>query len=139
MLVALKDWRFSLKVNGDHNKNEILGISNSLAKYNEEANADGSSAPKILYKEGESTTAIYAVRSAGINPATGEEVFIKRNGAWTLEYDPNDKVVVGDESAWLKGAFFPMLSYKGWQLNMAFEYNFGGQYITRPVQITWRT
>ena len=127
LLVALKDWRFSLKVNGDHNKNEILGISNSLAKYNEEANADGSSAPKILYKEGESTTAIYAVRSAGINPATGEEVFIKRNGAWTLEYDPNDKVVVGDESAWLKGAFFPMLSYKGWQLNMAFEYNFGGQ------------
>lgn len=105
LLVALEDWRFSLKVNGDHNKNEILGISNSLAKYNEEANADGSSAPKILYKEGESTSAIYAVRSAGINPATGEEVFIKRNGAWTLEYDPNDKVVVGDESAWLKVRF----------------------------------
>ena len=127
LLVSTKDWRFSLKVNGDHNKNEILGISNSLAKYNEEANANASSAPKVLYKEGESTTAIYAVRSAGINPATGEEVFIKRNGAWTLEYDPNDKVVVGDENAWLKGAFFPMLSYKGWQLNMAFEYNFGGQ------------
>ena len=127
LLLSTKDWRFSIKVNGDHNKNEILGISNSLAKYNEEANADGSSSPKVLYKEGESTTAIYAVRSAGINPATGEEVFIKRNGAWTLEYDPNDKVVVGDENAWLKGAFFPMLSYRGWQINLSFEYNFGGQ------------
>ena len=111
LIVATKAWRFSLKVNGDHNKNTILGISNSLAKYNEEANADGSSAPKVLYKEGESKTAIYAVRSAGINPATGQEVFIKKNGAWTLEYDLNDKVVVGDISPWLKGAFIPMLSY----------------------------
>ena len=127
LIVSTKDWRFSLKVNGDHNKNMILGISNSLAKYNEEANADGSAAPKVLYNEGESETAIYAVRSAGINPATGQEVFIKKNGAWTLEYDLNDKVVVGDESPWMKGAFFPMLSYKGWQLNLAFEYNFGGQ------------
>lgn len=127
LIVSTKDWRFSLKVNGDHNKNTILGISNSLAKYNEEANADGSAAPKVLYNEGESETAIYAVRSAGINPATGQEVFIKKNGAWTLEYDLNDKVVVGDESPWMKGAFFPMLSYKGWQLNLAFEYNFGGQ------------
>lgn len=127
LLVSTKDWRFSIKVNGDHNKNKILGISNSLAKYNEDASADVSSAPKVLYKEGESTTAIYAVRSAGINPATGEEVFIKRNGAWTLEYDTNDKVVVGDENAWLKGAFFPMLSFRGWQVNLAFEYNFGGQ------------
>ena len=40
-------------------------------------------------------------------------MFIKRNGAWTLEYDPNDKVVVGDESAWLKGAFFPCYHTKG--------------------------
>ena len=53
------------------------------------------SAPKVLYQEGESKTAIYAVRSAGINPATGEEVFIKKNGAYTLVYDSNDKVVVG--------------------------------------------
>lgn len=127
LIVATKDWRFSLKVNGDHNKNKILGISNGLAKYNEEANADGSSAPKILYTEGESESAIYAVRSAGINPATGQEVFIKKNGAWTLEYDLNDKVVVGDTEPWLKGAFFPMLSYKGWQMTLAFEYNFGGQ------------
>ena len=127
LLVSTEDWRFSVRINGDHNDNKILKISNSLARYNEEANSDKSSTPKILYKEGESTTAIYAVRSAGINPATGEEVFIKKNGAWTLDYDANDKVVVGDENAWLKGAIFPMVSYKGWQLSMAFEYNFGGQ------------
>ena len=86
LLLSTKDWRFSIKVNGDHNRNKILGISNSLAKYNEEANTDVSSTPKVLYKEGESTTAIYAVRSAGINPATGEEVLdvYKRQG---LIYD----------------------------------------------------
>lgn len=70
VLVQNKDWRFSLKVNGSHNKNKILAISNALAAANDVANESSAGKPKVLYKEGQSTTAIYAVRSAGINPAT---------------------------------------------------------------------
>ena len=78
LIVNTKNWRFSLKVNGAHNTNKILAISNALLKYNNEMSTDKSVAPKVLYQEEESETAIYAVRSAGINPATGEEVFIKK-------------------------------------------------------------
>lgn len=47
-----KDWRFSLKLNGSHNKNKILAISNALAAANDEANASSTGKPKVLYKEG---------------------------------------------------------------------------------------
>lgn len=122
-----KDWRVSLKANGTHNVNKILAISNALQKFNDEANADKSSTPRILYREGQSTTAIYAVRSAGINPATGEEVFIKKNGTYTLEYDANDKVVLGDTEPDLYGSLFPMVSFRNWSLNMSMKYRFGGE------------
>lgn len=122
-----KDWRFSVRVNAAHNENKILAISSGLIKHNSEATSEKSVAPRILYKAGESSTAIYAVRSAGINPATGEEVFIKKNGAYTLEYDAADKVVVGDETPFLEGAIFPLLSFRRWSLNMSLQYRFGGQ------------
>lgn len=137
IILQKKDWRFSVKVNGSHNENKILAISNSLKKKNEEANDSQSYTPKLLYREGQSTTAIYAVRSAGINPATGEEVFIKRNGTYTLEYDPNDKVVLGDTEPDLEGAIFPYLSWRNWSLNISMQYRFGGELYnkTRAVNV----
>ena len=127
ILVQNKDWRLNLKLNGAHNKNKILAISNALAAANEEANQSSVGKPKVLYKEGQSTTAIYAVRSAGINPATGKEVFINQKGEYTLTYNTDDKVVVGDEAPKLEGSIFPMLSFRNWSLNISMSYKFGGQ------------
>lgn len=127
VLVRTKDWRFSLKFNGAYNKNTILSISNALEKMNEENGADKSMAPKIMYFEGESSTAIYAVKSAGINPATGQEVFINRRGQYTLVYDPNDKIALGDRTPFMEGAIFPTLTYKNISVSAAIQYQFGGQ------------
>lgn len=137
VLVQNKDWRFSLKLNGSHNKNKILAISNALAAANDEANASSEGKPKVLYKEGQSTTAIYAVRSAGINPATGKEVFINKNGEHTLTYNTADKVVIGDEAPKLEGSIFPMLSFRNWSLNISMSYKFGGQVynLTRAANV----
>lgn len=137
LILQKKDWRFSIKVNGAHNENKILAISNALKKQNEQTNATQTTSPKLLYREGQSTTAIYAVRSAGINPATGEEVFIKKNGTYTLEYDANDKVVLGDTEPDLEGAIFPYLSWKNWSLNLSIKYRFGGELYntTRAVNV----
>lgn len=127
IIVQNKDWRFNLKLNGAHNKNKILAISNALAAANDEANKSNSAKPKVLYKEGQSTSAIYAVRSAGINPATGEEVFYNKDGEQTLTYSTDDKVVVGDEAPKLEGSIFPMLTFRNWSLNISMSYKFGGQ------------
>ena len=69
-----------------------------INKENQE-NADLYLTPLPQYAEGESVSALKLVRSAGIDPATGKEIYIKRNGEYTFEYDPTDKVLVGDIDA----------------------------------------
>ncbi len=126
-IINYKDFKLNLRLNGAHNSNKILSISNALDKFNKESGIAETISPKLLYKEGQSTSAIYAVRSAGINPATGEEVFIKKDGTYTLEYDSNDKVVVGDLEPDLEGTIYSSISYKNLTLNLGVRYKFGGQ------------
>ena len=73
--------------------------------------------PLPLYEEGESLTALKVVPSAGIDPATGKEIFIKRDGTYTFTYDPNDRRVFGDTSPWAYGSLTSYLMYKGFSLN----------------------
>ena len=57
-----------------HNKNRIVSISNALSSYNDKAdqeqanNDDYKTKPMVRYKEGRSSTAIYAMKSLGIDP-----------------------------------------------------------------------
>lgn len=126
VLYKSKDWGVRLIVNGAHNKNTILAISSGLEKYNDENN-DLTITPSILYSEGESSTALYAVRSMGINPATGNEIFVKLDGTLTETYDADDKVVLGDYTPSLEGAIMPIITYKNFSLNMTMSYRLGGQ------------
>ncbi len=126
LLVQNKDWRVMLTVNGAHNKNEILAISSGLDKYNDE-NMNSGGSPRFLYKEGESTTAIYAVPSMGINPYNGNEIFIASDGSLTEIYDANDKVAVGDLTPDLQGTIIPNIQYRNLSLLVAMSYQFGGK------------
>ena len=47
---------------------------------------NSTTSPIIRYEEGQSMTAIWAVKSLGIDPATGEEIFLKKDGV-TTTYD----------------------------------------------------
>lgn len=66
------------------------------------------------------------MRSAGIDPATGQEIFINKNGEYTFKYDAEDEVVVGNTQPKLQGTWLNTLRYKGWSLNFVFSYTFGG-------------
>lgn len=75
-IIKTKDWEWNLSWNGLHSKTTINKISEALKRKNEQ-NATGqtssgavSTSPLAQYREGESPSAIYAVRSAGIDPAT---------------------------------------------------------------------
>lgn len=70
-IIQKKDWSWMLTVNGGHVYDKIEKISNALQRTNSETtSSDEWNAPKIQFKEGESQYAIYAMRSAGIDPAT---------------------------------------------------------------------
>lgn len=119
---------FSLQVGANlmHNRNKILKISNALEQQNQANNEINSLAPLPQFQEGESTTALKVVQSAGIDPATGQEIYIKRNGDRTFEYDPVDKVVVGDQLPSLSGNFFLNARYKSFSAAAYFGFTYGG-------------
>lgn len=113
------------------NKNKILAISNALESYNkaQDAKADDryNNKPVTKYYEGASMNSIWAVRSNGIDPANGKEVYIKRDGTPTYTYSSSDLVVCGDELPKLSGNFAVNFEYKGFGLNVVFRYQYGAK------------
>lgn len=111
---------------GYTNRNRILKISNALKHQNDLNNKQNSVAPLGQYEEGESTSALKVVRSGGIDPATGQEVYIKRNGERTFEYSPDDKIVIGDKESKFKGTLYTNFYYKGFSIYLLGNFKFGG-------------
>ncbi len=119
---------FSLQIGSNimHNNNKILKISNALQSQNQTNNDLQSLAPLPQFVEGESTTALKVVKSGGIDPATGQEIYIKRNGELTFTYDPADKVNVGDQLPVVSGNFFANARYKNFTASAYLGFRYGG-------------
>lgn len=121
-----KDWTWSVSANYSYNKSKIKSISDVLKAQNEANNNNTTSvAPLPIYEEGQSMTAVKLVPSAGIDPGTGQEVFIRRDGTYTFTYDVNDKRIMGDSSPYGYGTLGTYATYKNWQLSASLGYSFG--------------
>lgn len=126
-IIQGRDWNWNLSVNGLHSKTTIKEISDALKRKNESnAAVNTETSPRLQYRENESPTAIYAVRSAGIDPASGKEIFIRPDGTYTYQYNASDQVACGDTNPTLQGTFSSLLQYKDFSLNVNFSYRFGG-------------
>ncbi|MDR1719751.1 MAG: SusC/RagA family TonB-linked outer membrane protein [Dysgonamonadaceae bacterium] len=145
-----RDWDITLFGNLAHNHNEILELSDALKRYNDRivayfegfygtsasdsplqqfASLRGETAyekPYMQYEEGNSLTTIYGMKSLGINPADGKEVFVKRDGTITDEWLPEEQQKIGDTEPWAQGAFGVNARYKQFSLYTSFLYEFGG-------------
>ena len=126
MPIKNKNLQWTISATYAYNKSKIKQISNALMNQNEvNRNATGT-APLPIYEEGGSLTAIKVVPSAGIDPATGREIYIKRDGTYTFDYDARDKVTFGDEAPWAQGSVSSYLTYKQWSASASFGYSLGG-------------
>lgn len=129
VILRKKDFDWAVNFSGTHNKNKIEKISNALRSMNKETNADEGNytKPVAMYEEGESVNAIKVVRSLGINPANGNELFLTRYGEITENWDWQDKVIAGCTDVKLEGNFGTNFIWKDISLNLLFRYSFGGQ------------
>ena len=131
-----KDWLVALWGNMAHNTNKILKISDSQRAYNQRVAeyykseqikqlngisvGDAAfSVPIAQYAEGQSLTSIWAVKSLGIDPSTGKELFLNRDGTVSTTWDAAHPD--------FNGAFGVNISYKQWSLFASFLYEWGGQ------------
>ncbi len=116
---------WSVALNGNHNKNKIRKISDYLKKINEEQ-LKSDDAPLPMYQEGQSTTTLYLVRSLGVDPITGKEVFLTRDNKKTFVWDAKDKVPVGNTTPDFSGSISSSLNWKDFSCSLGFTYRFGG-------------
>ncbi len=123
-----QDFYWKLGTTGYFNTNKITKINQALKEMNERNQEMASSYnyPLPQYAEGESVTALKLVRSAGIDPATGKEVYIKLNGERTFTYDPTDKVLIGDTQPAYNGTINTSVYWKGFSVYALFDLRLGG-------------
>lgn len=123
--IQTKDWNWALSLTMQHNRNKIKKISNALKHMNDSLNMEETRMPQPVYEEGQSISALKAVKSGGIDPATGKEIYIGKDGKPTFVYDYLDKQVYGDADPKVFGVWGSYLTYKQFSLNMLFEYSLG--------------
>ena len=116
---------WNISINATHAKSRYANIGDSFSQLNEEGKASLSGTTR--YYDGGSPTAIWAVRSAGIDPATGQELFIKKDGTYSFTYDSDDETVVGDTEPKIEGVLGTTFYYKGLSVGCYFRYQLGGQ------------
>lgn len=139
LYIPSKQMNLSIVVNGSHNKNTIKKISNAMRTRNEqqmkadEDNPNKLSRPLPRYEEGYSQSMIWAVRSLGIDPITGREVYLTRDGRRTSEYNAADQVPVGDTEPDLQGTLSLNFNWRGLSVSLASQYRFGGQYYNKTL------
>lgn len=118
---------FNVMVGGQivYNKNEITKLSDAIIRQNEEYMAKGAEIDNLFYV-GKPMNSIYAVRSAGIDPSTGQEIFLDKDGNRTSVWSAQDKVYLGTTQAPWQGNFRLMTMWKNFTFNISFGYHWGG-------------
>lgn len=108
-------------------KGKITQVSNSIKELNKKADNTLSKLPLTRYAEGYSTTALWAIQSLGIDPASGRELYRNRDGSTTYTYNPQEQVIVGDTRPDVQGNFGVNAEIKGIGVNIFLNYYYGAQ------------
>jgi len=114
---------WNINFNARNLKSTYYDIGNSLNNLNKE----NTSRNLQRYYDGASTTDLWAVKSLGIDPATGREMFLKKDGTQTFVHDYADEQVLGNSTPTWEGVAGTMLAYKGFSFSANFRYRYGGQ------------
>ena len=122
---------WNISVNATSSRSKYANIGNAFSSLNESGKA--SLVGTTRYYDGGSPTSIWAVRSAGIDPATGRELFIKKDGTYSFTYDSDDETVVGNTQPKLEGVLGTTLYYKGFSVGCYLRYRLGGQVFNSSV------
>lgn len=124
-VIAIKTetMRLGLNFSFSHNASRYVNIGNSL----EFMNKHGSSEVLRRYYDGASPDDIWAVRSLGIDPATGREIFLTKTGEYTFQYNADDEVKVGSTAPDLEGIVGLSFYYRQFSASVNCRYKAGGQ------------
>ena len=122
-IIQKLDQRFSWLVRGNlrTQKTKLDKIGNKL----DELNKSGQGHNTVRYYNGADPDDIWAVKSAGIDPSTGRELFYDKEGNYTYDFSYDNEVICGNTRPKIEGVIGTSLNYKGFSVGMNFRYQTG--------------
>ncbi len=126
-----KNSYFTLMTKLATNDNRILELSDAMKAYNAkmiaQAEASKSDAPVVQYYDGMPLHSIWAVPSMGIDPITGKEIFLTKDGTLTNVWNASNLVNFGSSDPLVNGNFGFNGEIKGIGLSMVCTFYGGGK------------
>lgn len=115
--------RFSwmIRANVRTQKSKIDKIGNKLSTLN----ASGKGANTVRYYDGADPDDIWAVKSAGIDPSNGKELFYAKDGSYTYDFSYDDEVICGNTRPDVEGVLGTSVNWKGLSVSLNFRYQMG--------------
>lgn len=117
-----------------YNHNEISSLSQAIKNQtvaymlnDADTSDDSYSGIQSLFFEGYPQNSIWAVRSAGIDPSTGREIYYDKNGNITDTWHASDKVYCGSADPKYRGNLNTMVQWGDFTANVSFGYYWGGK------------
>jgi TonB-linked SusC/RagA family outer membrane protein len=136
-LIRDNESRITWSVGGNlvYGEDKILKLSEAMKAANDKLalSYNNLSTPNKIIREGTSQNTIYVVRSLGIDPSTGKELFLNKDGGVTYLWNPGDRVAAGVSQPKYRGTFNTMLRYKNLSVSASFGFRFGGQLYNQTV------
>ncbi len=114
---------WNIGITGSTYRSRYDGIGNSLNTLNKQQELNKS---LIRYQDGNSAETIWAIKSMGIDPTTGREVFLTRDGQYTFDYNAAHITNAGNTVALAEGVLSTSLRIKNFTVSGSFRYRVGG-------------
>jgi len=113
---------WALGITFSKNRSVYADLANELLMLNEEMLNNQS---LNQYVNGKGPDDLWAVRSLGIEPNTGREIFLTQNGQHTFDYNLANVVIVGSARPWADGVISTVFNYKRISVGAYFRYSLG--------------
>ncbi|MDR1273761.1 MAG: SusC/RagA family TonB-linked outer membrane protein, partial [Odoribacteraceae bacterium] len=123
-----------------YNDSKVTRLSQALKDQVEAEKLKDVEINNLLY-EGYPQRGIWAVPSLGIDPSTGSELFLDRDGEITDDWHPSAKRYFGVSEPPYRGNLGSLLTWGDLSLNLSFAYHWGGQQynetLLRKVEVSF--
>ena len=116
-----KRFSWMVRANVRTQKNRIDKIGNKLSTLN----AKGKGENTVRYYDGADPDDIWAVKSAGIDPSNGKELFYAKDGSYPYDFSYDDEVICGNTRPDVEGVIGSSLNWKGFSVSLNFRYQMG--------------
>lgn len=128
-----KKINWTLNASFSKRKNVVVKLSEGFKERISMHNRGMSTNTDLMkYQEGRSLEAIYGLRTVGVDPSSGQRVFLKKDGiTTTLEQNADDLVYLGDRQPKLNGTFSTSFFYGGFNMTIGFGVKWGGKSVNQ--------